>query len=95
MQLEENIILYVTVPPNCTDRLQPLYVSVNRPAKEFLHSKFGEWYAEQVAIQMKDKGNITPIDLKLSKIKSIWANWMIQLYDYFKARSEIIINGFK
>ena len=55
MQLEENIILYVTVPPNCTDRLQPLYVSVNRPAKEFLRSKFGEWYAGQVAIQMKDK----------------------------------------
>ncbi len=34
--LEGNSIMYVIVPPNCTDRLQPLDVSVNKAAKEFL-----------------------------------------------------------
>uniref|UniRef100_A0A1X7UUQ0 DDE-1 domain-containing protein n=1 Tax=Amphimedon queenslandica TaxID=400682 RepID=A0A1X7UUQ0_AMPQE len=95
MQLEENNIFYVVVPANCTDRLQPLDVSVNRPAKEFLRSKFGEWYAEKVAMQMKDAGSVTPIDLKLSEMKPIGARWMMELYDYFKAKPEIIINGFK
>ena len=34
-KLEDNNILYVTVPNNCTDRLQPLNLSVNKPAKDF------------------------------------------------------------
>jgi len=39
-KLEDNNILYVTMPNNCTDRLQPLDLSVNKPAKDFLQSKF-------------------------------------------------------
>ncbi len=31
--LEENCILYVVIPANCTDRLQPLNLSVNKPAR--------------------------------------------------------------
>ena len=32
-KLEDNNILYVTMPNNCTDRLQPLDLSVNKPQK--------------------------------------------------------------
>ena len=38
---------------------------------------------------------MAPIDLKLSIMKPIGAKWMIDLYDYFKAKPEIIINGFR
>jgi len=41
--LEENNILFVTVPNNCTNRLQPLDLSVNKPAKDFIRVKFREW----------------------------------------------------
>ena len=41
-----NSVYYVIVPPNCTDKLQPLDVSVNKPAKDFLHHLFQMWYAE-------------------------------------------------
>ena len=36
--LETNNIDVVFIPANCTDRLQPLDVSVNKPAKTFLVS---------------------------------------------------------
>ena len=29
-------IYYIIVPPNCTEKLQPLKISVNKPAKEYL-----------------------------------------------------------
>ena len=38
--LEENDILVVKVPPNCTDRLQPMDLSVNKAVKDFLRRKF-------------------------------------------------------
>lgn len=38
--LEKNNILVALVPANCTDRLQPLDVSVNKAIKEYLRGKF-------------------------------------------------------
>ena len=42
-RLKKNHIYYVIVPPNCTDKLQPLDVSVNKPAKAFLRNCFQTW----------------------------------------------------
>ena len=42
--LDENNVSVVLIPPNCTDRLQPLDVSVNKSAKEFLCKQFHTWY---------------------------------------------------
>ena len=40
--LDDNSINVTLIPPNCTDRLQPLGLSVNKAAKEFLRRKFHE-----------------------------------------------------
>jgi len=75
--LEANNLMYVIVSPNYTYHLQPLDVSVNRAAKEFLRTKFENWYADQIVIQ-KDVGKeIESVDMRLSIIK-----WMVDLYDY-------------
>ena len=50
--LEENSIHTCMWPPNTTDLLQPMDLSVNKPAKEFLRQKFQEWYADQVMEQV-------------------------------------------
>ena len=77
------------VPPNCTDRLQPLDVSINKPVKDFLQAKFTNWYAEKIVAQ-KDSGNPNqPVDMRLSIMKPIGAKWMI------KSHPEMIRNGFK
>ena len=95
-RLENNHIYYIIVPPNCTDKLQPLDVSVNKPAKAFLRNCFQTWYAEKIASQMEENpSQFNPVDLKLSTMKPLGARWMIQLYDHFKSTSQVIVNGFK
>lgn len=93
--LQRNNLLYVIVPPNCTDRLQPLDVSVNRVARKFLRDKFENWYADNIAAQKSSGNNIEAVDVRLSIVKPLAAKWMIDLYDYFVAHPQIIKNGFK
>ena len=42
----------VLIPSNCTDRLQPLDLSVNKSVKDFLKRQFQEWYVDLVSAQV-------------------------------------------
>ena len=92
--LEENNIDIVLVPANCTDRLQPLDISVNKAAKNFMRDQFQSWYAEKIQQQIHDEVK-TPVDLRLSIVKPLSARWFVKLSDYLKAHPDIIKNGFK
>ena len=92
--LEKNNIYAVNIPANCTDKLQPMDLSVNRAAKEFMRNKFSEWYAEKVQKQL-DTGVTASVDLKMSTMKPLGARWLISLFDYLKNNNSIIKNGFK
>ena len=85
------------VPPSCTDRLQPLDVSVNRATKHFIRGKFESWFADRIMAQQESGQDIQPVDLRLhvSVVKPIGAQWMINLYDYLKGNPSIITHGFK
>ena len=93
--LDENNIYVVSVPSNCTDRLQPMDLSVNKSAKDFMRSKFRDWYATQVQQQLHEGEDIAPVDLRLSTMKPLGASWLVSLYDYLKAQPSIVQNGFK
>jgi len=85
----------VLIPANCTDRLQPLDLSVNRAAKEFLRKAFQKWYALLVCAQLEGKVLADPVDLRISVMKSLEVKWLVDLYDYLKDKPEITKNGFK
>ncbi len=93
--LEENNIHVVNIPANCTDRLQPMDLSVNKSVKEFMRSKFRDWYSTQVQHQLDEGAEISPVDLKLSTMKPLGARWLVSLFDNLKENSSIIENGFK
>ena len=38
--LTRNNTLFVRIPPNCTDRLQPMNISLNKAAKDFMKQQF-------------------------------------------------------
>ena len=92
--LEDNNILFAEVPANCTDRLQPLDLSVNKPIKSYMKRLFQLWYAEEVKKQLK--GNSTAakvIDLKLSILKPLGLKWLEEACHYIE-RNDFIRNGF-
>ena len=87
--LEENHILVALVPANCTDRLQPLDVSVNKSVKKFLRDQFHNWYASEVSKQLQRKENVKLVDFSLVRVKPLAATWLIKLMDYLKQHPEM------
>ena len=73
--LEEHNIHVCLLPPNTTDLLQPMDISVNKPAKDFLKRKFQEWYSNQVMEQLEgqdiEMSEIQPIDLRMTVLKEV------------------------
>ena len=53
-KLDESNVLVVFVPANCTDQLQPLDLSVNKPLKAHMRKCFVSWYSERVAEQINE-----------------------------------------
>ena len=56
--LEKNNIVSVQIPPNCTDKLQPMDITVNKPMKNGLRTRFQTWYASEIQTQLK----LVPLD---------------------------------
>ena len=93
---EANDITVVPIPANCTDRLQPMDLSVNKAAKDFQHKKFREWYTTEVQKQLDDGAtHISPVDLRMSVMKPLGSRWLVSLYDYIRDHKAIVLNGFK
>ena len=93
--LDSNNVNVVLVPPNCTDRLQLLDLSVNRSAKKFLRNEFQEWYAQQVCTQLQSKVDKQPVNLRLSVVKPLGAKWMVNFYNYIQTKPGLVQNGFR
>ena len=96
--LEANNIHVCLLPLNTTDRLQPMDVSVNKPAKDFLKKQFEDWYSQQITKQLDGKDiestDLQPISLGLPVLKELGAKWMVGMAEYFAENPQIIVNGF-
>jgi len=64
----------IQLPANCTDKLQPLDFSVNKPMK----AKFQKWYAQKVKKQLETIPLCqVKVDVGLQAVKIPSANWII------------------
>ena len=62
--LEDSNINVCLLPANTTDLLQPMDISVNKPAKDFLKRKFERWYSEEVNKQLQGVTDIQSVELQ-------------------------------
>ena len=99
--LEDNNILVTLLPPNTTDLLQPMDISVNKPAKEYLRREFEKWYSEEVMKQLEGKdlenleeAELEPINMGMPILKEIGAKWLVGMAEYLSDNPQFVVNGF-
>ena len=91
--LRDNNIYVVTIPANCTDKLQPMDLSVNKALKNSMKQQFSEWYSSIVYKNFSDEIP-PPVDLRMSIMKLLGAQWIKNAFSHIKGNSTIITNGF-
>ena len=94
--LSDNHISFVLIPANCTDKFQPLDIAINKPLKDELKWSFQSWYAEEVRKQLEEVSiSRVNIDVGLTVIKNLNANWIISAWQSIQHRPQLTIYGFK
>ena len=83
--LESHDIIVIDVPAKCTDRLQPLDVSVNKAIMHHMR--------ESLFKVLKQQGEYKLINLKLSTLKPLGAQWFVRKFEHISQNNQIIKNG--
>jgi hypothetical protein len=81
----------IYVPASCTGELQPLDVSGNASFKSYLKESFSTWYADKVAEQEQ----VQKVNLTMTHLKPIHANWLVSAWSQLKAKPELSITGWR
>ena len=89
--LELNNIHVALLPANTTDLLQPMDISVNKLAKDFLKRKFEQWYSDEVTKQLEgaediESVEIQPVDMCTAAMKVLTAKWLVEMGEYIIIR---------
>ena len=99
--LEDHNVHVCTLPPNTTDLLQPMDISVNKPAKDYLRAHFDEWYSQEVMKQLEGREledlediDIQPIDLSMPVMKEVSARWIVDVAERIGDNPQLIVSGF-
>ena len=74
---------------------QPLDVTVNGYTKKLLAKCFNEWYTVQITGQLEEGKSLEDVDIKLTVLKPLHAEWLVRLYNYLTTNDdrETILSG--
>ncbi|XP_019635712.1 PREDICTED: uncharacterized protein LOC109478537 [Branchiostoma belcheri] len=96
-KLKENHIHAVFVPASCTGELQPLDCDggVNDVLKKELKQRFVQYYADKFTTELQEGRDLASIsvDMTLSKLKPIHANWVLGAMDSIANNVDAIARG--
>ena len=94
--LKSHNFVPLPLPANCTDKLQPLDISVKKPMKDYLKNRFQQWYVQEVKTQLETVSlSEVKVDVSLQVVKCPSANWIISRWQELEKRPEVAVNSFK
>lgn len=89
----------VPVPANMTHFFQPLDLTVNGVAKKFAKKEFATHYSSILKQQLESGKHLEDIevDLRLSVIKPLHAQWLVNMYNFFTQPDgrKIVLKGWQ
>ena len=97
--LEANNLHICLLPPNTTDLLQPMDLTVSKPAKSFLKNAFSQWYADQLLQQLEDDDipldqmELDVIDIGLPVLKELEAKWLVMMAQCIEDNIQLMSTG--
>ena len=98
-KMTENNIKLVKVPANITRLFHSLDLTVNGAVKAYLKKRFTAWYSRCIIQDLDSGKGVDNIDIQLtmSVLNILHANWKNYLYNYFTAPEgkKITANGWK
>ena len=88
--MTENNIKLVKVPADITRLFHSLDLTVNGAIKAYLKKRFTAWYSRCIIQDLDSGKGVDNIDIQLtmSVLKPLHANWKNDLYNYFTAQKE-------
>ena len=97
VEVEEEGVIVIMIPAETTDRLQPLDVSTNKAAKDFLRERFQQWYAQEVEkhLQAGTATEALQINMGMTVMKEVGSKWLTALYDKLRIETSIVMSGFR
>ena len=86
----------VFVPANCTSKLQPADVSLQRPFKHSITRRFNEWAVQQIKLQIQ-AGSVVGLAelLKMATIKPLVLQWCVESWSVLKERRDLITDAWQ
>ena len=82
-----------------TSDFQVLDFTVNKWVKDFMKSKFNEWFAAQLRTELENGVDFENITIKflLMTMKPLHAGWLISCYDKLTSLqgSQVILSGWR
>ena len=89
----------VPVPANLNHLFQPLDLTVNRAAKKFIKKEFITYYSSIIQQQLESGKKLEDIniDMRLTIVKPLHAQWLVNTYNFFTGPEgrKIILKGWK
>ena len=79
----------------CQPTAQPMDLCINKPFKDHMKASFQTWYAQQVCLQLQQKQLHKAVDLRLSVVKPLSANWIMAAFAHVQSNTELVKNGFR
>lgn len=96
--LKTKNIEIVYIPPSTTDKLQPMDLSIQKVVKDKMKQRFLRWYASCISKQLDngvDMETLKPVNLRLSILKPLSGEWLVETYKDIRSQPEMVIKGFE